>query len=77
MSYHWYASGVVPVADTLKVAVSPTLTVWLCGCEVIVGAPVTALTVSVAETLVTAPTVFDTVTENVAPLSVSATAEVV
>jgi hypothetical protein len=65
------------VADTLKVDVSPALTVWFCGWVVMEGKPVTALTVSVAATLVTAPMVFDTVTENVDPLSVSATAAVV
>jgi len=38
----------VPVAATMKVAVCPTLTVWLAGCAEIEGATATAFTVSVA-----------------------------
>ena len=29
--YHWYVSGPVPLAETLNVAVCPTVTVWLTG----------------------------------------------
>jgi hypothetical protein len=36
--YHWYASGAVPVALTVKVAVWPVVTVRLVGWEEIVGA---------------------------------------
>ena len=35
---HWYDSGAVPEAETLKVTGEPALTVWLAGCVVIVGA---------------------------------------
>ena len=45
---HWYVSGAEPVAVTLKVAVLPTVTVWLVGCAVMPGGE---LTVSVTELL--------------------------
>ena len=35
---HWKLSGGLPLADAVKVAGSPTLTVWLAGWVVIVGA---------------------------------------
>ena len=62
---------------TLKVAVRPAITVWLSGCEVIVGAPAAALTVNVAALLVRVPTEFVTVTVKIDPSSVAATAAVV
>ena len=34
---HWYASGAVPFAVTLKVAVWPAVTVLFAGCDVIAG----------------------------------------
>ena len=37
-SFHWYVSGVVPLAATLKVAVAGAVTLWLLGCVVIDGA---------------------------------------
>ena len=52
----------MPVAVTLKLAVPPTATVWLAGCDVMVGAVVVVVTVSVAVALVTAPAEFETVT---------------
>lgn len=63
---HWYVSGAVPVATTLKVAVCPTATVWLAGWVVIVGG---VLTVKVAGALVTVPPVLVTVTVKWEPLS--------
>jgi hypothetical protein len=54
------------VAVTLKVAVSPTVTVWLAGGVVIVGA---VLTVNVAGVLVTVPPALVTVTVKSEPLS--------
>src|ERR1700757_864387 len=44
---HWKRSGVVPVATTVKVAVSPTATVSFVGCVVMLGPTVVALTMSV------------------------------
>ena len=35
--FHLYERGVVPVADTLNVAVAGAVTVWFCGWEVIEG----------------------------------------
>jgi hypothetical protein len=35
---HWYVIGAVPVADTEKLAPSPSVTATAAGCEVIVGA---------------------------------------
>ena len=66
-SYHWYVRGAVPVAVTLKVAVCPTVTVWLAGGVVITGAfgftvVPPAATVRVAGVLVTEPDAFVTVT---------------
>lgn len=54
---------------TEKVAVCPAVTVWLTGCVVIVGATAAALTVSVAELLVTVPALLLITTSNVEPLS--------
>ena len=34
---HWYESGAVPSAETLKVTAAPILAVWFVGCCVIVG----------------------------------------
>jgi hypothetical protein len=59
------------------VAVCPTVTVWLCGCVVIVGATTAAFTVRVAALLVTLPAVLVTVTVNCAPLSPEAVGGVV
>ena len=63
-----------PVAVTANVAVWPAITVLLTGWEVIAGA---LLTVSVAELLVTLPTLLLTTTANCAPLSVLVVAGVV
>jgi hypothetical protein len=65
--YHWYARGAVPVAVTLKVAVCPTVTVWLAGGVVITGAlgltvVPPAATVRVAGVLVAEPDALVTVT---------------
>ncbi len=59
----------MPVATTLNVAVAPTVTVWLCGCVVMVGATAAAVTVSVAAVLVLLPATLETVTVKVEPLS--------
>jgi hypothetical protein len=56
----------VPAAVTLKVAVCPTATVWFAGWAVMTG---TAVTVKVAELLVTVPTELLTVTVKIEPLS--------
>jgi hypothetical protein len=56
------------VATTENVAVWPAVTVWLVGWVVIVGATAVAVTVSVAEGLVTDPAVLLTTTSNVDPL---------
>ncbi len=48
---HWYASGTVPVATTVNVAVCPAVTVWFTGCVEIAGA-VALLTVTVTLPLV-------------------------
>ena len=46
---HWYVSGAVPVATTLKLAVEPVPAVTATGCVVITGAlPGGGATVSVA-----------------------------
>src|SRR5258705_3241556 len=66
---HWQASGAVPAAVTVNVAVCPAVTVWFAGCVVIVGATGAAFTVSVADALVTVPAVFVTTTLNADPLS--------
>ena len=65
----------MPVAATVKVAVAPAGTLWLCGCMVMVGA--TGLTVSEAAWLVTLPPVLVTVTLKLAPLFASVVAGVV
>jgi hypothetical protein len=67
----------VPEAITLKVAVCPTITVCGAGCDVIVGACPTALTVKVAVVLVMLPNAFVTCTLNVDPLSAVVVAGVV
>jgi hypothetical protein len=64
----------VPVAVTLKVAVSPTVTVWFAGGVVIVGA---VLTINVAGVLVTVPPALVTVTVKSDPLSLLTVAGVV
>jgi hypothetical protein len=61
----------------LKVAVCPTVTVWLAGCAVIVGVTAAAFTVSVAAALVTVPALLLTTTANCAPLSEFVVAAVV
>jgi hypothetical protein len=61
----------------VNVAVCPAGTVWLTGCDVIVGAPAATLTVSAAVPLVRDPAAFLTTTSNVDPLSVIAAAGVV
>src|SRR5260370_20689150 len=66
---HWYVSGAVPAAVTVNVAVCPAVTVWFAGWVVIVGATGAALTVSVADALVTVPAVFVTTTLNFEPLA--------
>jgi hypothetical protein len=62
------------VAATLNVAASPVVTVRDCGCEVTTAA---SKAVSVAALLVTWPMELLTITENVAPESVSTVAPVV
>ena len=57
---HWYDSGDVPVASTLKFAGVPVVTVWDCGCVVMDGATGAAFTVRVAALDVALPTLFDT-----------------
>src|SRR5437867_759420 len=74
---HWYASGTVPVAVTVNVAVCPAVTVRFPGCVVIAGATGAGFTVSVAEALVTVPAVFVTTTANADPLSPGVVAGVV
>ena len=44
-----------PEAHTVKLAALPRSTVWLVGCDAIVGAVVTGLTASVTEFLVAVP----------------------
>ncbi len=63
---HWYVSGPVPLATTLKVAVCPALTVWFAGSVVISGA---VFTVRVAGPPVAVPAEFVTMTVNSEPLS--------
>jgi len=70
-------SGAVPAATTEKVAVCPTVTVWLTGCVVMFGPTETGLTVKVAELLVMLVTELPTITRNVAPLSPETVAGVV
>ena len=74
---HWYASGAVPVAATVKVAVAPAVTVAFAGCVVIDGATADELTVRVAVFEVAAPALFVTTHRNVAPLSAEVVAGVV
>ena len=70
-------SGAVPPATTAKLAVEPTLTLWLAGCVVTVGDVVAAVTVNVAELLVTSPALFMITTEYSDPLSATTVAGVV
>ena len=52
----------MPLAPTLKLALPPDVTVWLCGGVVIVGATIGTFTVNVAGLLVTDPEEFVTTT---------------
>ena len=52
---HWYVSGAVPVAVTLKLAAWPAVTVLATGWTVIAGATGAAVTVRVAPLLVAEP----------------------
>ena len=74
---HWYASGAVPLATTVKVAVWPAVTVCAEGCVVIVGATGAEFTVKVACALVTLLTLLLTITSNLALLSALVVAGVV
>jgi hypothetical protein len=56
--YHWKVGDGDPEAATVKVTELPAAAAWLAGCVVMTGALVAALTVSVAELLVTEPTEF-------------------
>jgi hypothetical protein len=67
----------VPAAVTLKIAVSPAVTVWLDGCDVIDGATAAAFTVKVALLLVALPAELLTTTEKLDPLSAVPVAGVV
>jgi len=74
---HWYASGAVPVAVTVNVAVCPAVTAWFTGCVEIAGATGAGFTVSAAEVLVAVPAVLLTTTANADPLSEAVVAGVV
>jgi hypothetical protein len=52
-----------PVAAAVIVTLPPTVTVWLTGCVVIVGAAGAPVTVRVAAVLVAVPTEFVAITE--------------
>ena len=67
----------MPVAVTVKVAVAPTVTLWLCGWEVTAGAVTTGVTVSEAALLVALPAELLTVTEKLEPLFEAAVTGVV
>jgi len=67
----------VPEAVTLKLAVAPTVTVWLTGWDVMLGGVVAAFTVSVALAEVALPALLVTTTEKRAPLSLETVAGVV
>jgi hypothetical protein len=66
---HWYVMGDVPLAATVNNAVFPTITDWLAGCVMIVGATVAPVTVSRAALLVALPALLLTTTVNFELLS--------
>lgn len=66
----------MPEAATEKVADFAEAIVWLTGCEVMAGATLAALTVSVALVLVALPVELLTSTENSAPLLAAVSAGV-
>src|SRR2546426_9974915 len=43
LKYHWYCSGNEPVALTLNCAPCPSSTCWFCGCEVMDGGVLVAV----------------------------------
>ena len=67
----------MPLAVTVNVAVLPTITDWLAGCVVMLGAVTAGFTVSVAAPLVALPAEFETTTMNFDPLSAVVVAGVV
>jgi hypothetical protein len=74
---HWYVMGDVPVAATVNEAALPAITVWLAGCDVMVGATTGLVTVSMAALLVALPTELLTVAVNFALLAADVSAGVV
>src|SRR5258708_12773901 len=70
LAIHLYPNGGVPVTATLKLTVSPTSTVWLCGCERIIGF---TSTVSTAGRLVAEPIWSVTTTTYLLPFKGSST----
>jgi hypothetical protein len=65
---HWYKRGAVPVAATVKVATSGSVTVVDDGCVMIT---IGTCTITKAFRLVVLPTAFDTTTVKIAPSSTS------
>src|SRR5438445_4398273 len=74
LATHLYPNGGVPVTATLKLTVSPTSTVWLCGCKRKIGF---TSTVSTAGRLVTEPIWTVTTTTYVLPFNGSCTLGIV
>ena len=70
---HWNVGAGLPVAATLKVAVCPALTVWLCGCVTIAGGIFCIVTVNETWFEVTEPAAFVTITRYLLPFIAAVT----